>query len=387
MAGDLSVADQTMIELLRATRRQARLLLLDEPTASLGPVERERLYGLVDHLRREWGLTIVYVSHDLDEVLRLTTSITVFRDGEHIASAPTSEWTKRSMVAAMLGKGGALERVLAEHGGQSAASERVGAHSGSHNGDTPLLEARNVSIPGVLDDVSLKVFPGEILGVAGLVGAGRSELLKALAGALRTEHGELWMRGERVRWPRTVRQALALGIALLPEDRKTEGLVLGMSVWDNVIATDLRGVARLSLIDNRRAKRRATELLRSLAFRGSMNGPVRALSGGNQQKTVLAKWLHRPPAVFLLDEPTRGLDVGAKAEILEVLHRLTDEGQGIIVVSSEFEEIVSVSDRVVLLAQGRVIGELEGEAITVHEILHRLFGVESHGSALEGIPT
>jgi ABC-type sugar transport system ATPase subunit len=386
IAGELSVADQTMIELLRATRRKARLLLLDEPTASLGPVERERLYSLIDRLRRDWGLTIVYVSHDLDEVLRLTTSITVFRDGEHIASAPASEWTKRSMVAAMLGENRTLERVLADQNAsrRTGAGAQVGKRPKSRSDHTPLLEARNVQIPAVLDDVSLRVYPGEILGIAGLVGAGRSELLKALAGALRTDRAELWIRGKRVRWPRTVRQALALGIALLPEERKTEGLVLGMSAWDNVISTDLRRVAWLSLIDNRRAKQRAGGLLQSLAFRGSMNGPVRALSGGNQQKVVLAKWLHRPPAIFLLDEPTRGIDVGAKAEILQVLRQLTSEGQAIIVVSSEFEEIVAVSDRVVLLAKGRVIGELEGEGITVHNILHRLFDVEGDVPVSEG---
>jgi ABC-type sugar transport system ATPase subunit len=375
-AGELSVADQTMIELLRATRRRARLLLLDEPTASLGPVERERLYSLIERLHRDWGLTIVYISHDLDEVLRLTTSITVFRDGNHIRSAPTAEWTKRSMVGAMLGEAASerlglvlVEGAAAENGAASDVPDAAPA--------APLLEVRGVTVPGLLEDVSLDVRPGEILGIAGLVGAGRTELLKALAGDLKVAAGELRVDGKQVRWPHSVRQALRLGIALLPEERKTEGLMLDMSVWDNVVSTDFGSVSRFGFLDQRTGKARSSKLLTGVGFRGSPERTARSLSGGNQQKVVIAKWLHRLPRVFLLDEPTRGIDVGAKAEILETLHLLTEQGLSIVVVSSEFEEIVAVSDRVVLLANGRVIGELEKPAITIHEILHRLFDVES----------
>jgi ABC-type sugar transport system ATPase subunit len=386
-AGELSVADQTMIELLRATRREARLLLLDEPTASLGPVEREHLYALLGRLHREWGLTIVYISHDLDEVLRLTSAITVFRDGRHIRSAPTAEWSKQSMVSAMLGEAATarLGRLLVDESAPAAPAEEGDAarrHRRTVVGP-PLLEVRGLTVPGVLSDVSLDVRAGEILGIAGLVGAGRTELLKALAGALKVAEGELRIEGKPVRWPTSVPRALRLGIALLPEERKTEGLVLDMPVWDNVVSTDLGWLARLGFLFQRRGKARSATLLQTLAFRGRNDAPARSLSGGNQQKVVIAKWLHRPPRVFLLDEPTRGIDVGAKAEVLSTLDRLTDRGQAIVVVSSEFEEIVAVSDRVVLLARGRVIGELTPPSITVHEILHRLFDVETELSSAE----
>jgi ABC-type sugar transport system ATPase subunit len=305
----------------------------------------------------------------------------VFRDGSHIRSAPTPDWTKQSMVAAMLGEaaterlGLALVEGVAAEAGEDAPAAPAAA---------PVLEVRGLSVPGLLEDVSFEVRQGEILGIAGLVGAGRTELLKSLAGNLKISAGELFVDGKPVRWPQRVRQALKLGIALLPEERKTEGLMLEMSVWDNVVTTDLWGVSRFGFLDQRRAKVRSSSLLDAVGFRGSPERTARALSGGNQQKVVIAKWLHRLPRVFLLDEPTRGIDVGAKAEILETLHRLTAQGLSIVVVSSEFEEIVAVSDRVVLLANGRVIGELEKPAITVHEILHRLFDVESEPTESEG---
>ena len=381
-AGELSLADQTMIELLRATRRKARLLLLDEPTASLGPVERERLYALIDRLHRESALTIIYISHDLNEVLDLTTSITVLRDGRHIRSQPTGKWTKRSMVGCMLGDEATerLGRVLFDESASAveASAEATAPGAVAEKADTaPLLEVRNLTVPGIIEDISLRVRPGEVVGIAGLVGAGRTELLRALAGDLKVASGELWMKGKRVRWPQTVYQALRLGIALLPEERKTEGLMLEMPVWDNVVCTDLGRIARFGFLDQRRGRARSHSLLQRIAFRGSINAPARTLSGGNQQKVVIAKWLHRPPAVFLLDEPTRGIDVGAKAEVLDVLQLLVAEGHGIVVVSSEFEEIVAISDHVVLMAHGRVIGELQRPSISVQEILHRLFDVES----------
>ena len=368
-AGELSVADQTMVEIVRALRRRVRLLILDEPTAALGPPERERLYRLVKRLNDERGITLVYISHDLDEVLQLTTAVTIFRDGEHILTRPTSEMSKHSMVQAMLGQASSKLAAAAEGAPLQVAQ-------GPPPDTKPTLEVSGVSIPRVLEDVSLTVHEGEILGIAGLVGAGRTTLLRAIAGLEPAASGQFRMRGHAYRWPRSVPEALERGVALLPENRKEDGLVLEMLISDNVIQSDMRRVARWGMINQRKSHDRAASLLGRVGFRGSTSRPARALSGGNQQKVLLAKWLHRPPAVFLLDEPTRGVDVGAKAEILETLRALARDGASIVVVSSEFEELIAACDRVVLMSEGRVIGELAGGSISVSSILNQLFKVE-----------
>jgi ABC-type sugar transport system ATPase subunit len=368
-AGELAVADQTMVEIMRALRHNVRLLILDEPTASLGPPERDRLYSLIHRLNSERQITVIYISHDLDEILQLPTEITVFRDGEHVLTRSKGEMTKHRMVQAMLGEGVSKLAEAAE-GGHARAAQRATVNT------KPVLEVSQVTTPTVLEDVSLTVHEGEIVGIAGLVGAGRTSFLRALVGLDVHSSGNLRIDGEAHPWPRSIRQALRIGIALLPEDRKTDGLVLDMTTWDNVIQSDMRGVSRGWMIDNRTAKRRAHSLLQRVGFRGSITRPVRALSGGNQQKVLLSKWLHNPPRVFLLDEPTRGIDVGAKAEILETMRTLASDGASIVMVSSDFEEIVAACDRVVLMLRGRVIGELAGESISVANILGQLFEVE-----------
>jgi ABC-type sugar transport system ATPase subunit len=372
LAGELSVADQTMVEIIRAVRRRVRLLILDEPTASLGPPERERLYALVRRLNRENAMTVIYISHDLDEVLDLTTTVTVFRDGEHILTKPTTEMSKHRMVDAMLGD---RARQLAE-----AAEGGSAGRTGEGRAGVATLAVSGVTVPGLLTDVSLTAHEGEIVGIAGLVGAGRTTFLRALVGLENVSAGEFRLRGEVGRWPRDVPEALARGVALLPEDRKEDGLALDLSITDNVIQTDLRQVSRLRMIRSREAIVRAKSLLGQVGFRGKTGRAVRTLSGGNQQKVLLAKWLHRPPDVFLMDEPTRGIDVGAKAEILETLRMLADNGATIIMVSSEFEELVVSCDRVVLMARGTTVGELSGANLTVEAILNQLFSVESEAA-------
>ncbi|MDX6655618.1 MAG: ribose transport system ATP-binding protein [Solirubrobacteraceae bacterium] len=358
-AASLSVANQQMLEMLRALAADHRILVMDEPTASLGPAERERLYETIRGLREE-GVATVFVSHHLDEVLALCDRVSVMRDGELVATEPVERWTKDSLVTAMLGhvlvKPPPLRRTIAEE---------------------EVLRVEGLSVPGVLADISFTLRRGEILGLGGLVGSGRTELLRALAGADADADGRLLVRGRERAWPRTVRSALALGIALAPEARKSQGLVLSLSAAANVSLTDMRTVASGPLLRERTRLRRAAEIMRSLGFGASrLREPAGSFSGGNQQKLVVGKWLHRRPEVLLMDEFTRGIDVGGKAEMLAVVTRLAGEGMSIIIVSSELEELVEGADRILVLARGRLIGELGRADASVERILRLVFEVE-----------
>ncbi|HMJ36303.1 MAG TPA: sugar ABC transporter ATP-binding protein [Baekduia sp.] len=358
-AASLSVAHQQMLEIMRALAADHRILIMDEPTASLGPAERAHLYETIRGLREE-GVSTVYVSHQLDEVLALCDRVSVMRDGEIVATEPVERWTKDGLVTAMLGhvllKPPRQPRTIAEQ---------------------EVLRVEGLSVPGVLDEISFTLRRGEILGLGGLVGAGRTELLRALAGADAGARGRLFVRGRERPWPRTVRSALALGIALAPEERKSQGLVLSLSAAANVSLTDMRSVASGPVLRGRRRLRRAAEIMRPFAFDARrLREPAGSFSGGNQQKLVVAKWLHRRPDVLLMDEFTRGIDVGAKEEMLALVRRLAAEGMSIIIVSSELEELVECADRVLVLARGRLIGELGHADASVERILRLAFEVE-----------
>jgi ABC-type sugar transport system ATPase subunit len=240
-----------------------------------------------------------------------------------------------------------------------------------------VLRVEELSVPGVLEDVSFTLRRGEILGLGGLVGSGRTELLRALAGADSDADGRLYVRGQERPWPRTVRSALALGIALAPEERKSQGLVLSLSAAANISLTDLQTVASGPVLRERRRLRRAAEIMHRLAFDTSrLREPAGTFSGGNQQKLVVGKWLHRRPDVLLMDEFTRGIDVGAKAEMLAMVGRLAAEGLSFIIVSSELEELVEAADRILVLARGRLIGELGHADASVERMLRLVFHVE-----------
>jgi ABC-type sugar transport system ATPase subunit len=356
-----------MLEIMRALAADHRVLIMDEPTASLGPAERGRLYETIRGLRAE-GVAIVYVSHHLDEVLALSDRVSVMRNGELVATEPVERWTKESLVTAMLGH--ALLKPPSRR--RTIAEEEV-------------LRVEGLSVPGVLEDISFALRRGEILGLGGLVGSGRTELLSALAGADAGADGRLYVRGRRRPWPRTVRRALALGIALAPEERKSQGLVLSLSAAANVALTDMPAVASGPVLRRRARLRRAAEIMGPLAFDASRLGePAGAFSGGNQQKLVVGKWLHRRPDVLLMDEFTSGIDVGAKAEMLSVVERLAAEGLSIIVVSSELEELVEVADRVLVLARGRVIGELGRADASAERMLRLVFAVEEQVEYVRG---
>lgn len=291
--------------------------------------------------------------------------VTVFRDGEVAASAPRSEWTKRALVRAMIG-----------HDLQTDAIKRT--TKVANYSMPPLLSAKRITLPGVLDDIDIEVHAGETVGIGGLVGSGRSSLLRALAGLEPRSRGELQVEGKPVSWPHTPRRALKIGIALVPEDRKTQGLVLGMSAMANITMTNFDEVSRLGFLSARTMAARSREVAREFGFaENRVATSVRHLSGGNQQKILLGKWRFHQPRILLVDEPTRGIDVKAKEEILATLRRLSDQGLGIVIVSSELEEIAAISDRVLVLAEGRVVAGLDrgSTEIRVEDILNAAFGV------------
>ncbi len=361
LAGRLSVADQQMLEIMRGIQSNARLLLFDEPTTALAPPDREALFRLMRRLRDD-GTTMMFVSHNLDEVLELADTVTVFRNGAVAAVGPRRDWNKALLVRAMIG------HALEEKKPRPKPRRAPGA--------APLLAARRVNLPGAVKDVSVEVYAGEIVGIGGLVGSGRSSLLRCLAGLERNSTGEMMIEGEDVGWPATPRDALRLGIAMVPENRKTQGLVLGMSSVDNIAMTDYRRVSRFAALSaeamNAAARRVATEF----GFdEKRLYAPMRTLSGGNQQKIMLGRWHLRTPKVLLIDEPTRGIDVGAKEEIMATLTRLAAGGQGIIVVSSELEEVVAISHRIIALADGRAVADFDASArsIAVQDILSAVF--------------
>jgi rhamnose transport system ATP-binding protein len=359
VAGSLSVANQQLLEIMRAIEAEHRLLILDEPTTALGAPERQRLYAIVEDLRRR-GLAIIFISHDLDEVLALCGRVTVMRDGEHVATRPVAEWSKSTLVGAMLG-----------------GTERGRNVSRKTPSVAPALAVKELSIPGVVEGISFTLHKGEILGLAGLIGSGRTEILRALAGVDRGADGQIEIAGGARPWPANVTQALEYGIALAPEDRRRQGLVLGLTGADNVTLTNLGATTTAGFVSERRRIRAAVSVMRDLAFNvGRLKAPVETLSGGNQQKLVIGKWLYREPSVLLLDEPTQGIDVGAKAEIFDVMAELANRGTAIVIVSSEFEEIVDIADRILVIGGGRALASLDRSNASVKRILDLLFRVE-----------
>jgi ABC-type sugar transport system ATPase subunit len=362
-AGTLSVANQQMIEILRAVQTDQNVLIMDEPTAPLGPYERARLYDLIGRLK-ENGVAIIFISHDLDEVLKLSDRVSVMREGQMVETRDASKWTKDTLVQAMLGD-----------------VQIVAGEKRNHATDEELLHVSKLALPGRLFGLSFGLHQGEILGIAGLVGAGRTEVLRCIAGAEPSAEGSMRFAGKDCPWPRTIREAIGRGIVLAPEDRKRQGLVLSRSSLSNLMLADLHAVAAGSVIDRSKARMRGETLARQLGFNPErLDTEALNLSGGNQQKLVLGKWLNRKPRILLLDEPTRGIDLGAKQEIFQAIRRLSDDGMGVILISSDLEEVVEHSDRVLVMARGRQIDILDGRDATVERILNLIFAVEGRAA-------
>jgi ABC-type sugar transport system ATPase subunit len=360
-AGRLSVADQQMLEIMRGIESRAKLLLFDEPTTALALPERDALFRIMRQLR-DGGATMMFVSHNLEEVLDIADVITVFRNGAVAASAARPSWDKSSLVRAMIG--------------HEVADTGPGPRPRRARGAAPLMAAHGVTVRGAIEDASIEVYAGEIVGIGGLVGSGRSTLLRAMAGLEPHSHGEMIVQGEGVNWPLSPRDALRLGIAMVPENRKTQGLVLGMSSVDNIAMTNFRAVSRMGVLSAGAMQAAARRVAGDFGFDESrLAAPMRQLSGGNQQKILLGKWYFRAPRVLLIDEPTRGIDIGAKEEIMDTLQRLAADGLGIVIVSSELEEVVAISHRVIVLSEGRQVAGFDASerTLTVQDILAAAF--------------
>jgi ABC-type sugar transport system ATPase subunit len=339
MAG-LGVAEQQLVQIAAAVGGGARVIVFDEPTSSLGDAEAERLFGLIDALKAR-GVTMLYVSHRMGEIRRCCEDVTVLRDGRHVATRPAASLDDAALVRLMIGR---------------PTAPYFPAHAEAPPGEER-LRVEGLTSPGRFADVSFAVRAGEVLGLAGLVGAGRSEVARAIFGLDPRASGEVWVRGRRavIRGPA---DAVALGIGLVPEDRKRQGLVLSMRARENATLPTLGRLARLGWVDRGAERAVVAELIDRLRVRAGPESPTWTLSGGTQQKIALAKWLAAECDVLLLDEPTRGVDVGAKAELHGWIERLAAGGAAVVLISSELPELLALSSRVLVLREGRVAGEL-----------------------------
>ena len=351
--GQLTVAGQQLVEIAKALSMRSKLLILDEPTAALNPEEVEDLFRIVRQLRDE-GVAIVYISHKMDELRRIANRLTVMRDGRTIATRPVADISMDEIIAMMVGR--AVD---------TSARPNLPAVQGE-----ALLSVKNLQRGKAVRDVSFEARRGEILGFAGLMGAGRTEVARAVFGADKLDAGEIRVSG-KVRSIRSPRDAVRAGIGYLSEDRKQFGLATGMDVESNMVMAALPRFLRAGTFMNRVAMRSVADaLIKRLAIRTpSATQLVRLLSGGNQQKVVIAKWLLRDCDILFFDEPTRGIDVGAKAEIHKLIDALAAQGKAIVVISSELPEILRLSHRVMVMCEGRVTGELDAREATQETIM------------------
>ncbi|MGI8824082.1 MAG: sugar ABC transporter ATP-binding protein [Chloroflexota bacterium] len=377
---DLSRGEQQLIEIAKALSQGASLLIMDEPTSSLSKREVEGLFQLLRRLR-ERGISIIYISHRLEEIFEISDRVTVLRDANLIVTAPTSEMTMEGVIEQIVGR--KMEQAFAW---KERTVSRVG---------TPLLEALNVTRRPMVQEASFTLWPGEILGIVGLMGSGRTELARCLFGIDRMERGEVRVQGRRIS-VNSPEAAIRAGIALIPEDRKRQGLILQHSIRDNVMLTVLDHLLTGWMVNERAATLMVDSCVESLDVRAqSIFDPVELLSGGNQQKVVIAKWLTTKPRILIMDEPTIGVDIGTKAQIVEMIRGLAGEGKGVVVISSELPELLAVSDRILVMRNGSIEQELsrreledrakaayagspgagtvvEEELVSTEEILHQI---------------
>ncbi|MQA77249.1 MAG: ATP-binding cassette domain-containing protein [Streptosporangiales bacterium] len=358
----LGMGAQQMVALARAVSADARVVIMDEPTSALEPREVETLFGVIGELRAQ-GIAVVYVSHRLEELYRVCDRVTVLRDGRVAHTGPIAGLDRLRLIAVMLGRDLSVVR-------SEGATKFTGEHSGADG--RPLVEASALTRRHVLQDVSVSVRPGEVVGLGGLLGAGRSETAKAIVGALPVDDGTVVVAGRPLRRGSTS-AAIRAGVSLLPEDRKAEGIVPTLSVRENIALAALPRLSRAGIVSDGRLDRIVETFMRRLRIKASSpNQRVSELSGGNQQKVLLARWLATNPKVLLLDEPTRGIDVGAKAEVQGLIDELAEEGLGVLLISSDLEELVEGSDRIIVLREGAVVGELTGAEVTEEAIMEAI---------------
>lgn len=351
---NLTVGRQQMCEIAKAISRDVKVIIFDEPTAALTEVEIEELFKIIRDLRKK-QLGIVYISHRMDEIKQITDRVTVMRDGEYVGTLITEQCTKDDIINMMVG------RVIFE---DPKEKSNVPANA------PVVLKVEHLNAGKMVQDVSFELRKGEILGMAGLMGAGRTETARALFGADAIESGDIYVNGEKVTI-HSPQDAVKAGIGYLSEDRKRYGLVLDKSVSDNTVLATLERHLKGIFIDRKKCSDRATEYVGKLKTKTpGVDTPAMSLSGGNQQKVVIAKWLTRDCDILIFDEPTRGIDVGAKSEIYQLMNELVNQGKSIIMISSEMTEILRMSDRILVMCEGRMTGDIPIEEATQEKIMH-----------------
>lgn len=354
--GKLSIAYQQIIEITKALSEKVKILILDEPSAVLGPNEIYKLFEILIQLKKD-GVSIIYITHHLSEIFRIADRVSVLKDGISSDSLKVSETNKDRLIQSMLGRSLDTMFPLRE----------------SYIGDE-ILKAESIFLEGKLKNVSLSVRSGEVLGIAGLVGSGRTETVRALFGADKVT-GNIYLRGKKIR-VHSPHKAVKIGIGMVPEDRKRQGVVLPLSIRENISLANFNKVTdKLAFVSARKEQNNTSGLIKKLAIKaGGENMAVGALSGGNQQKVSLAKWINRDCNVMIIDEPTRGIDVGAKVEIYHLINEIAYRGVAVIVVSSETAELIGICDRILVLRKGEIQGELKREEFSEEAILRLSLG-------------
>ncbi|MBR2876037.1 MAG: sugar ABC transporter ATP-binding protein [Clostridia bacterium] len=351
--GSLTVGKQQMVEITKAVSFDSKILILDEPTAALTETEVEELFRIMNELK-EKGIGMIYISHRMDEIERISDRVTVMRDGEYVSTVNTSETTKDDIVKMMVGRA-----VLGDKKEKSNCSDTAPV----------VLEVKNLNSGEKIKNVSFSLRKGEILGFSGLMGAGRTEVARAVCGVDRFSSGEIYINGEKT-VIKSPADAVEKGICYLSEDRKRYGLLLDKSVADNSVLANLDDYIKFGFINDKKATEAAKEKNDVLKTKTpSMLQKLKNLSGGNQQKVIIARWLLRDSDIFIFDEPTRGIDIGAKSEMYDLIQKLANEGKSIIMISSELSEIQRVSDRVIVMCEGRITGDLPIEEATSENIM------------------
>lgn len=359
----LRPAEMQMVEIARALSLKSELIIMDEPTSSLSAPEIERLFDLIEDLSRQ-GVAIVYISHQLEEVERISHRVTVLRDGRRVASSPTKGLTHDEMIRLMSGR-----RVV-----NTLSRDRVGPHQGKE-----LFRAENFSAGSLIEGINLEVRAGEIVGIAGLVGAGRTFLAEAIFGIHQRRGGQLYLNGRPVELDSPER-AVALGLGYLTEDRRKTGLILGAPILENIVLSAQRKHSRFSFFNRTREREEVSRLIELLSIRSSgPQTPVFQLSGGNQQKVALARWLYSEARFLILDEPTRGIDVASRRQIYDLIRRLTQTGVGVLLISSDTQELLGICHRVLVMREGKVVGEVIPDETTDEEVLKLAVGGSVEG--------
>jgi ribose transport system ATP-binding protein len=341
-AGTYGMGIQQMIEIAKAILVNAKCIIMDEPTSSLSEKEINQLFKTCRELKAQ-GIGIIFVSHKLEELFELCDRVEVIRDGEYIDTKPTNEWDNDGLIKAMVGR--SLDNQFPKEYGKRSAE--------------PMLKVEHLMEGGVLNDVSFEAYGGEILGFSGLVGAGRTETMRAIFGADKLDSGKIYVKGKEVHI-KSPRDAIKIGIALLTEDRKGQGLVLPQTIKLNMVLSNLKGFSNGLFLNDKKIEEEDAKRIKELSIKcTSMNEAVQQLSGGNQQKVVIGKWLNSDCDIIIFDEPTRGIDVGAKVEVYQVMNQLVKQGKCVIMVSSEMPEVLGMSDRVIVMRGGKITGSMK----------------------------